>query len=238
MRRTTVCFAVAMIATMAYATRLDAQNVLGIGDGPGVCCDVSSVVNYEVEFEIGDVVYDSDGGGWWKFPLMEFGPGTEYPNGIPAGEVVLLHETIHISPDSPPIWDWHEELYADSVDYFYGDSTEGENTADWVEGTVSATFDGDDVLADAGSENVPDEGSFLWMDFTEGLNGGTLEIWKEFVTTAEVPLYHPDDTGQTVPGGESYVFIYQFPTVPEPSACIMALLGSLFVVPWARRRLR
>jgi hypothetical protein len=231
----------AMFAALAFATRVEAQNILGDGEGLGVCCDVSEVVSGEVSFEISDVVYDPDGGGWYKFPLMAFGPGTEYPNGIPAGTLVSLHETIHISPGSPEIWDWHQELYADSVDYFSGDSTEEENTAEWVVDSATATFNGGDVVADVQYETVPGESSIVWMDFTEGLSGGTLEIWKEFITTADVPLYHPDDTGQTVPGGESYVFIYQYPTVrdvPEPAACTMAWLCGLLVVPWTRRRLR
>jgi hypothetical protein len=229
----------AMIAAMAFATRLNAQNILGDGDGDGFCCDVSEAVNNVILFEIGDVVYDPDGGGWIKFPLIVFGPDTEFPNGIPVGTVITLHETIHISPDSPGITDWHQELYADSVDYYYGLSTEEENTAEWVAGSAMATFDGNDVLADVAYETVPGEGSFVWMDFTEPLSGGTLEIWKDFITTAEVSLYHPADARETVPGGESYVFVYQFPTsVPEPATCTMALLCGLFAFPWARRRLR
>lgn len=239
MRCTKLWRAMATIAAVAFASRLDAQTPLGLGDAEGAFA-LSEVASNEIFFEISDVVYEESAGGWVKFAQIPFGPSTEFENGIPQGTVISVHETIHISPDGPAIWDWHQELFPDSVDYASGDETFFENTVEWVQGSVSATFNGNDVLADVGYENVTGDEPFsiVWMDFTQGLRGGTLEIWKEYITTADVPLYHPDDTEQTEPGGDSYAFIYQFPTVPEPATSTIALLGSLLVVSGARHRLR
>jgi hypothetical protein len=234
MKRKAIYLAVGMIAALSFAARLHAQTILGDGDGDDVE-DTQTVVGGEVVFEIEDVVYDPEGGAWLKYTEIPFGPDTDFPNGIPAGTVISVHESILISPNSPGITDWHEIVLPDSIDFNSGFEQQGADTAEWVVDSAMAMFESQDVLAEAEYDGVNVD---LFFDYP--LSGGTLEIWKDYITTADVPLFHPLDTNMTDPGGFAYQLIIEYPThdVPEPATCTLVLLSSLFVVPWARRRLR
>ena len=86
----------------------------------------------------------------------------------------------------------------------------------------------------------------LYFNQMIGGNGQevTLEISKQFVTSSEIPLYHPDDVNQEFPGGIAYIAMPEFPSsgpiVPEPSTWRNGLVAVRLAdgVSGARRRCR
>lgn len=245
--------AIAIATTMAslgygQASFLGPNEDSDLGD----CCFVGVVEDGEVDFEIEMYYLEDEGGAWEKFPAIEFGPDTDFPNSIPVGTVVKVIESITINEFSPGISEWHEHLRADSIVYeAYGESIgdegalDGVYTAQWVEGSATATLNGNDILASVVYNNQDDDSTVsLYFNQVLGGNGSavTFEITKEFRTASEIPLYHPDDVNQQFPGGVAYIAMPEFPgpnitaAVPEPTTCTALLLCGLLVAPVARRR--
>ena len=127
MRCTMSCrFAMAVIAVVVLVCALTVQSFLGPAEDSdlGDCCSVGIVEDGEVDFEIDNVYFlDNDengengGGAWEKFPAIPFGPDTSFPDSIPVGTLVTVHESITLNAVSPGITDWHEHLQADSIVY-------------------------------------------------------------------------------------------------------------------------
>ena len=167
MRCTMCCrFAMAAVAVLALIARVEAQSFLGPAEDSdlGDCCSVGTVEDGDVDFDIENVFFlDNDengengGGAWEKFPAIPFGPDTDFPDSIPVGTSVKVHEIITFNAISPGITEWHEHLQADSIVYEdYAESigdpdfegaVDGVYKAQWVLGSAMAMVDGQNVLA-------------------------------------------------------------------------------------------